>query len=238
MTPPEFEHKMRNLLTDVYGPLKDTDGALESEIEAAKRKRSIADNPSILATCYQIAGRHQALTHGYVCLLTCNQLMLQPRRCDRDETEVPGMVFMVEQKNTEWFNLIFDDFVQSVDPPIYRGWADRNNFNDESDHLSCYLLEVVCSNSVGVLPSAHTNVSRLDLDKIATRLNRVTQDKDRFTFQKGPIVALAEGTNPDYKLRVASRSRDELVKFEKEMGFSFEYKYAEELNPPKYYPIG
>jgi hypothetical protein len=89
-----------------------------------------------------------------------------------------------------------------------------------------------------VLPSAHTNISRLDLDKIATCLNRVTQDKDRFTFQKGTIVALAEGTNPDYKLRVASRSRDELVKFEKEMGFSFEYKYAEELNPPESYPIG
>jgi hypothetical protein len=99
MTPPEFEHKMRNLLTDVYGPLKDTDGELESVIEAAKRKRSIADYPSILATCYQIAGRHQALTHGYICLLNCDQLMLRPRRCwDTDETEVPGMVFMVEQK--------------------------------------------------------------------------------------------------------------------------------------------
>src|ERR1700761_9417414 len=105
MTPAKFADRLRGILTEVHGPLPPAHGATATDLER------VADwfaNPSILRTCYEVAGCHKALTHGFACLIPCNQLLRKPRDSDRYETEIGGLIFMTEQKESAWYTLILE----------------------------------------------------------------------------------------------------------------------------------
>jgi len=238
MAPAEFGDRLRNLLTEVYGPIPAEAAETESEIALAETRIGLP-LPPMLRVCYQISGRHRALTHGYVCLLSCSQLLSNAKRFDKTETEIPGLIFLVEQQKTEWFVLIPPAEQPMSDPGTYIGRADSLYFHWQRDHLSSCLFEAVCQNSVGVLPNGQAKVSRLDLDKVSSLLHPLTEEKMIFTFQKGNVIAFAERlkSSADYNLSVASNSHDKLVEFETQMGISFAYKDAERLSPPNKFPF-
>jgi hypothetical protein len=162
--------------------------------------------------------------------------------CPRRDLEyIGGMPVLIDMRGEEYF-VIQDGHLEESDPPLHKCWPNSYVQTQWGKHLSSYLIVTACKNSIGMLHSGKTIVSEADYSTLSASLTQLNKtDTNDFVLQQGAMIVAAdyfyEGEKVfKYKLSAAAKSKDELVKFEKQHGLSFEFKEPDEFSQPKYYP--
>lgn len=223
----EFGERLRELLTEVYGPLTNGEGYTPAEIAAAEASLGLAF-PVVLRACYQIAGKHPAFRDGLQNLLPLSNLEV---RDFGDQGK--GLLCLAEMQWVVFF-VIGESDLGTLDPPIYQGNESEKALHPECSRLSSFLLKTLCWNAIQILgEGGSTTIRRRKMEALCAGLSVVEsaapgEEEDRMIALRKPGIVVClfpqkAGLGQKFDLHAAAKSAEDLERFEKEFRISLSW---------------
>jgi hypothetical protein len=154
-----FPESLKQLVTDVFGPILPEHGIPAREVAAGERRVGVTF-PRVLREYYRRVGRHQQVSEGM------NHLL----RSDAVYVVNDGLVFEEENQQYYFSGAALCD-LGCEDPPVVQGNRGEDVWQPESKRLSDYLLSLICWQAANVLAArAHAPVTPEQLGRMKAEL--------------------------------------------------------------------